>query len=147
MNTQKIELKQREHLVSLVQEAKSREKKELEEKNGATKETIVGQIIESKGFNGFLKKVEPLREQIRKLEAAVKEMDDALRESGFERADGMICLRDYGVPDATRRLIADKLESAQRPIEKSLKKYDLAAAKIWTSVTSEELQKAVEGLF
>jgi hypothetical protein len=149
MNTQKVELKQREHLVSFVEGAKSREKKELEERDGATENAVIGKIVaESKVLSPLVKRAESFVDQIRQLDAALKSIDVQLRDAGFERDnDDGLSLRAWGVPLPMRNLVASRLEAARRPIEKSLKKYDLAIVKIWACASSEELQKATEGLF
>jgi len=143
----RIDLKQREHLVSLIESAKRDEKEQLEQKAGATREAIGQSIAEAKGFPSLLKKARTLYDQILPIQRQIDEIERKFTEAGFERGeDETLDLKEYGLPHAMRRLVDGKREAALRPIEKSLKKYDLALAHIWTAASSEELAKAVEGL-
>jgi|SRR5665213_2160284 len=148
MNNTKIELKQREHLVSLVQEARFREKEELEEKNGAKEELIRREVAAAKGLVPLMDQIEALRDEREKIDDKIRTLDSKIGIHGFSRnSAGKLEYQHYNAPQAIRALIANKLAEARRPIEKSLKKYDIAISKIWSVTTGEELQKAVEGLF
>jgi len=145
MTTTKIDLKQREHLASLVDQEKREEKERLEEQNDATKEAIVRLVARESGAETFLTKDADLVKNIEALQAARRENADELQELGFDISDGEPKLR-WNAPDKITKAIAKRVTEARRPIEKSLKKYDLATARIWAATSSEELQKAVDGI-
>ena len=144
MTNLKIDLKQREHLASFIENAKREEKRNLEEQSGVTEESITQVIAKQKGAGPLLKKDAELLKQIEELKLQRKDNEVKLAELGFDFNGSRLSVRWDA--RALRDEVAAKLEEARRPIEKSLKKYDLAFAKTWTAVSGEELQKVVEGL-
>ena len=145
MTNLKIELKQREHLASLIEGAKREERNRLEEQDGVSEDSILRAIGKSKGVASFLTEDAQLQRQIRALQAKAKENEEGLEKLGFDFRNGKLHLR-WDAPEQLQTELAKRKEEAQRPIEKSLKKYDLAIARVWTATSGEELQKAVEGL-
>jgi hypothetical protein len=143
-HTTKIDLKQREHLVALIHEAKRSEREELKNEKGANEQSVAQEVIESKGFSVLLKKARALYDQILPLQKEVDAIERKFREAGFERGeDDTLVLRSYGGSTATHRLIEKRLKSILRPIDKALTKYDLAEARIWSASTAQELDKIV----
>jgi hypothetical protein len=131
--------------VSFVEDEKREERKRLEEQYGATEDSILNTIGKEKGVASYLTEDNELRKKIKVLEASLKENQEALEELGFDFRNGGLRLR-WDAPKELQNEVAQRKEEALRPIEKSLKKYDLATARVWTAASGEELQKAVEGL-
>lgn len=145
MKDQKIELKQREHLVSLIERAKTDERKQLEEKNGATEDSVIVELLK-KGKGGLLlENIRKVENQVSALESVVRDDRNKLEGMGFDIDRSGVSLK-WNAPHSLRSQVDAILEDARRPIVKSLKKYDLAIARIWTTTSSEELQKVIEGL-
>jgi hypothetical protein len=145
MTNLKIDLKQREHLASFVEQAKREEKERLEEQDGGSRQSIINNLGNEKGAAQFLSKDTELREEIRALEDARQHNENALEALGFDFRNGNLSIR-WDAPKELTKEVERRFVEAQSPIEKSLKKYDLAIAKIWIAVSGEEMQKAVEGL-
>jgi hypothetical protein len=146
MTNLKIDLKQREHLASFVEQAKREEKGRLEEQDGVSRQSIVNNLGKEKGAEQLLAKGAELNEKIRALEDARQHNVSDLEVLGFDfDEDGNLSLR-WNAPKELTKEVDRRFVEAQSPIEKSLKKYDLAIAKIWIAVSGEEMQKAVEGL-
>jgi len=145
MTNLKIELKQREHLASIVEDAKRDERKRLEEQHGVSEDSILRSIGKDKGVASFLTQDAQLKKQIKALQTKAQENEEALEKLGFDFRNDSLHLR-WDAPDELQTELAKRKREAQRPIEQSLKKYDLAIARVWTATSGEELQKAVEGL-
>jgi hypothetical protein len=122
MTNTRIDIKQREHLVDLIESAKDDEREQLERKEGATREGIGQSIAEAKGFPALLKKARALYDQISAIRRQIDEIERKFAEAGFDRGedeDDTLALKSYGLSHATRRLVDGRLEAAKRPIEKS----------------------------
>ena len=145
MTNTRIDLKQREHLVSFAEQAKREEKERLEEQLGASRQSVINDLAKRKGAAQFLAKEADLDSKIRALKDDLQENEGAFKKLGFEFRDDDLCLA-WHAPDSLKKEFEQRLVEARRPIEKSLKKYDLMIARIWTATSGEEMQKAVEGL-
>lgn len=145
MTNTRIDLKQREHLVSFVEQAKREEKERLEEQDGVSKQSIINNLARQKGAAQLLAKEDELNSKIQALNNDLRENEGAFEKLGFQFRDDSLCLT-WHAPDSLKKEVEQKLVEARRPIEKSLKKYDLMIARIWTATSGEEMQKAVEGL-
>jgi hypothetical protein len=145
MTNLKIDLKQREHLASFVEQAKREEKERLEEQDGGSRQSIINTLGNEKGAARFVSKDAELKKQIRELEDTRQHNENDLEALGFDFSDGNLSLR-WDAPKELAKEVERRYVEAQSPIKESLKKYDLAIAKIWIAVSGEEMQKAVEGL-
>jgi len=145
MTTLKIDLKQREHLASFLEQAKREEKERLEEQDGGSRRSVINTLGNEKGAAQFVSKDAELTKKIRELEDARRHNENELEALGFDFEDGDFSLR-WDAPKELAKEVERRFLEAQSPIKESLKKYDLAIAKIWIAVSGEEMQKAVEGL-
>jgi hypothetical protein len=145
MTNLKIDLKQREHLASFLEQAKREEKERLEEQDGGSKQSIINNLGKEKGADQLVAKDAELDEKMRTLESDSQQNQKDLEALGFDFNNGHLSLR-WDAPEELTKEVKRRFAEAQSPIEKSLKKYDLAIAKIWIAVSGEEMQKAVEGL-
>jgi hypothetical protein len=144
--SQKIDLKQREHLVSLIRDARNREQAQLEGEDKVSEDSILREHAQEKGYFQSVKELRSLNEKIEELEGQRDKIGKRLNSFGFDVSNSGFHLRRWDAPDSLRDLVDKKLESARRLIQKSLKKYDVAIASIWIAGSSEDLQKVVEGV-
>ena len=145
MTNLKIDLKQREHLASFLEQAKREEKERLEEQDGGSRQSVINNLGNDKGAAQFVSKDAELKEQIRALGDARQHNENDLEALGFDFNHGNLTLK-WDAPKELAKEVERRYVEAQSPIKESLKKYDLAIAKIWIAVSGEEMQKAVEGL-
>jgi hypothetical protein len=68
-----------------------------------------------------------------------------LQKLGFRWENSSFRL-NYGGSYELHEKVRQTLKEKRQPIEKSLKKYDLAIADIWTVDTNADASKAIEGL-
>jgi hypothetical protein len=146
MTNHKIDQKQREALVALVEKAERNEKERLEDEHGIDDNSILRVIADEMGASEFIKRDEHLKEQIEALQKARNKNSDDLEELGFDFDDGEFKLR-WNASTSLREAVRRKKKDLSEPFKKYFGNYASAIARIWTASTDEELQKAVEGLF
>src|ERR1017187_7245106 len=146
MTNHKIDQKQREALVALVEKAERNEKERLEDEHGADGDSILRLIADEMGAGEFIKRDEQLKEQIEALQKARNKNSDDLEELGFDFDDGVFKLR-WNASSSLREAVRRKKKDLSEPFKKVFGTYASAIARIWTASSEEELQKAVEGLF
>jgi hypothetical protein len=128
-----------------LEQAKCEEKERLEDQDGGSRQSIINNLGKEKGAEQLLAKDTELDEKIRALQEARQHNEKDLEALGFDFSNGDLSLR-WNAPEELTKEVKRRFAEAQSPIEKALKKYDLAIAKIWIAVSGEEMQKAVEGL-
>lgn len=146
MTNHKIDQKQREALVALVEKAERSEKERLEDEHGVDGDSILRIIADEMGASEFIKRDEQLGEQIEALQKARNKNSDDLEELGFDFDNGVFKLR-WNASSSLREAVRRKKKDLSEPFKKFFGTYASAIARIWTAYTEEELQKAVEGLF
>ena len=146
MTNHKVDQKQREALVALVEKAERNEKERLEDEHGADGDSILRLIADEMGAGEFIKRDEQLKEQIEALQKARNKNSDDLEELGFDFDDGVFKLR-WNASSSLREAVRRKKKDLSEPFKKYFGTYASAIAHIWTASSEEELQKAVEGLF
>ena len=143
--THKIEPRQREALVDLLREAKREKSSELEASSGISEEAVVRELALEAGADKIMAEMEELYPQIKALEARQGTLDNDLQKLGFRWENSSFRL-NYGGSYELHEKVRQTLKEKRQPIEKSLKKYDLAIADIWTVDTNADASKAIEGL-
>jgi hypothetical protein len=146
MTNHKIDQKQREALVALVEKAERSEKERLEDEHGIDGVSILRIIADEMGAGEFIKRDEQLKGQIEALQKARNKNSDDLDELGFDFNDGEFKLR-WDASDSLREAVRRKKKDLSAPFKKFFGTYASAIARIWTASSDEDLQKAVEGLF
>lgn len=146
MTNHKIDQKQREALVALVEKAERNEKERLEDEHGIDGDSILRIVADEMGAGEFIKRDEQLEEQIEALKKARNKNSDDLSELGFDFAHGEFRLR-WNASASLREAVRRKKKDLSEPFKKNFGTYASAIGRIWTASSEEELQKAVEGLF
>lgn len=142
--THKIEPRQREALVEMLREAKRKKSSELEASSGISEASVVRTLAIESGAQKLVKETEELHEAVREAQSRLNVVDADLRKLGFEWTNSRFYVH-YGAPGLDKK-VRDILAEKRGPIEKSLKKYDLAIADIWTVDTNADASKVIEGL-
>jgi hypothetical protein len=146
MTNHKVDQKQREALVALVEKAERNEKERLEDEHGIDGDSILRMIADEMGAGEFIKRDEQLEKQIEALQAARNKNCDEFQELGFDLEDGEFKLK-WDASSSLREAVRRKKKDLSEPFKKYFGTYASAIARIWTASSEEELQKAVEGLF
>jgi hypothetical protein len=143
--TEKIDIRQRERLLDVVQSARKREETRLKQLTLVSESTLIRDLARTKGASAIVKEMNDLDDQISKLKDGLHAREEKLHNLGFEYRNLQLQLR-WDAPDALRQFVAKKLDEAYKPVDMELKPFDLAIAKVWTASTPSVLLQAVEGL-
>src|ERR1700704_5012246 len=108
--TLKIDLKQREALVSLVNAARNEEEALLRDNTGVSRESVVMEIAKQKGCEAILKEIRRSFDQQEILKAKIRECDGKLLEMGFKRDDNELELH-WNAPKSLKDAIESKLNT------------------------------------
>lgn len=143
--TFKLEPSQREALVSMLRDAKHSASADLQKEHGISESAVIRELAEANGAKKHILQIEDLSTKIEELTQLSAKAEHELKELGFRWNDSRVLI-DYAAPYKLQRTVDDILKKKREPIEKSLKKYDLAIAEVWTADTNQDARKIVEGL-
>ncbi len=159
MNQQQpsINQKQRDALVQMLQEAKTKKEKQLEpvwECRDRVQAKLVPEFIEQQGAAELATTVKQLHKDHASAEQAIGNAKQALRNieseleaKGFEcNSDGVIQIVQSEIPESALQKLRQEENKALAERAKPIRPYDLAIAKVWTAESAEQAQAIVEPL-
>ena len=119
----KIEVKQREGLVELLRQARSREESELENRTPNEKDTIAHELLVEEGGDKLLEQMKQNRRKISALQEILSKQENELEDLGFASEDSSISLR-WNAPSRIQEEFRKRLANIKKPHKTPLKKYD-----------------------